>query len=706
MVIIGIFIIGMAAHTMFFKRNYWLVVAERFVDSIPDKPNRGNILSDDGRLLASSSPEYRISVDFTTPGIYTRNRKEIGWTIDTTRISEKWKDPIFKRDTIAKHEALLNLKIDTISMGLHKIFPDKSVAHFKAHLKAGLKAKSKDYLIYPKRISYLQYLEVKKLPIFKMHLYKGGLKKEEFNSRKKPFGSLAARTLGDLYPDMSKGAKNGIELAFDSLLKGESGVAQRKKVKYQWINQPVTPPENGCDIVTTLNVDMQDLCEKALVDKLKEIDADMGVIILMEVKTGEIKAIVNMTKGKDGNYYEMRNNAISDMLEPGSTFKTASLMVAIEDGVISPETEVDTGNGVMEIEGRTMKDHNANRGGYGKINVMKILGYSSNVGVSYLIHKYYHNNPQKFVDGLKRMSLDQPLHLQIPGEGTPNIRGPKERKERGEYFSATSLPWMSIGYETQLPPINILTFYNAIANNGCMVRPMFVRKVMKDGKVVKEYPTEVINEQICSPKTLNQIRAMLQYVVTDGLAKQAGNPQFPVAGKTGTAQIWNSKGKTGGHLVSFCGYFPADDPKYCCIVSIQNPRIGYPSGGAMAGSVFGQIAQRIYALVTTSSLKAADSDAGIAPIVKSGNKQEALFVLDEVKVPDRQSLMASADREEETVDRDIVPDVIGMGAKDAVYFLEQCGLKVNLSGKGKVKRQSVPGGKRAIHGQTVTVELQ
>ena len=274
----------------------------------------------------------------------------------------------------------------------------------------------------------------------------------------------------------------------------------------KYLNIVDVPPVDGCDLISTIDVGMQDICEKALVDKLKELNAFVGDVVLMEVATGEVKAIVNMTKGKDGNYYEMRNNAISDMLEPGSTFKTASIMVALEDGKITPDYVVDTGNGQMPMHGRVMKDWNWRRGGYGKLTVTEILEVSSNVGTSYIIDHFYGSNPQKYIDGLRRMSIDQPLHLQIAGEGKPNIRGPKERS----YFSKTALPWMSIGYETQVPPLNILTFYNAIANNGVSIRPKFVKAAVKDGEIVKEYPTEVINPKICSDKTLAQIREILQ----------------------------------------------------------------------------------------------------------------------------------------------------------------------------------------------------
>ena len=606
-----------------------------------------------------------------------------------------------------------------ICEGLHKIFPDRSAAQFKAHLLKGRKKGSRNYLIYPKRISYIQYKEAKRLPVFNLNKYKGGFHELAYNQRKKPFGSLAARTLGDLYADTAQGAKNGIELAFDSLLKGRDGITHRQKVMNKYLNIVDRPPVDGCDIITTIDVDMQDICEKALVDKLKELEAVSGVAILMDVPTGDIKAIVNMTRGQDGNYYEMRNLAISNLQEPGSTFKTASIMVALEDGKITPDYTVDTGNGIKMMYGQAMRDHNWYKGGYGVIDVNRIMEVSSNIGVSSIIDQFYKDDPQKFVDGLKRMSIDQPLHLQIPGEGTPNIKGPKEK-----YFAKTTLPWMSIGYEVQIPPINILTFYNAIANNGTMVRPRFVTKAVKDGETVEEYPVEVINSKICSDHTLDQIRTILQNVVSHGLAKPAGSSQFHVSGKTGTAQIsQGAEGYKGGvrnHLVSFCGYFPSEQPRYSCIVSIQINK-GIASGGGMAGSVFGKIAERVYAKNLHFDLSnAIDSTTNVIPSVKAGNLNETLRVLEGLKVPvqkdfklaDGHTTWGHAQQspnavilQTESEKSGQVPNVIGMGAKDAVYLLESKGLRVQVYGIGKVKNQSIAGGSRIVKGQTISLQL-
>lgn len=687
--LIGVAIVVKAGITMFAERQYWQDVADRFVkENVTVKPNRGNIISSDGKLMASSLPEYRIYMDFKAGGV--------------------------KKDTM-----LMN-HLDEICEGLHKIFPDKSASEFKTHLKKGRKQGSRNYLIYPKRISYIQYKEAKRLPVFNLNKYKGGFHELAYNQRKKPFGSLAARTLGDLYADTAQGAKNGIELAFDSILKGHDGITHRQKVMNKYLNIVDIPPVDGCDLLSTIDVGMQDICEKALTDKLKELNASVGVAVLMEVATGEVKAIVNMTKAGDGNYYEMRNNAISDMLEPGSTFKTASIMVALEDGKITPEDGIDTGNGIKMMHGRPMKDWNWYKGGYGKIDVTKILEVSSNIGVSSIIDHFYQNNPQKFVDGLKRMSIDTPLNLGFVGEASPRIRGPKER-----YFAKTTLPWMSIGYETMIPPIYILNFYNAIANNGVMVKPKFVKAISKDGTIIEEFPTEIINPKICSDTTLTMIRTILRKVVSQGLAKPAGSKQFNVSGKTGTAQISQGKAgyKAGGvsYLVSFCGYFPSEAPKYSCIVQIQIPH-GPASGGLQAGSVFSKIAERVYAKHLFRDINAAkDSLSIFVPQVKQGDMAEAAYVLRELGIKGNSSSIpyvnypiwgtantstTAAELHTRKLNDHVVPNVVGMGAKDAIYLLEKLNLRVHLSGVGKVGSQSIPAGSTIHNGQTITLKLK
>ena len=689
MAVLAILIIVKAGIIMFAERQYWKDVADRFVkENVVIRPTRGNIISADGKLMASSLPEYKIYMDF--------------------------------RVQSSKQDTMLMNHLQEICNGLHEIFPDRSAQDFRKHILKGRRAKSRHFLLYPKRISYIQDKEVKKLPLFNQSKNISGLHEEVFNQRKKPFGSLAMRTLGDMFPDMAQGAKNGLELTYDSLLKGENGITHRQKVMNKYLNIVDKPAIDGYDVITTIDVDMQDIAEKALVDQLKNLDAVFGVAVVMDVATGEVKANVNMTKAGDGKYYEMRNLAVSNLMEPGSTFKTASIMVALEDKYITPDYKVDTKNGMVNMYGSWMKDWNWYKGGYGEIDVTRILEVSSNVGVSSIIDKFYGKDPQKFIDGLRRMSIDKPLNLGFVGEASPRIKGPKER-----YFAKTTLPWMSIGYETMIPPIYMLNFYNAIANNGVMVKPKFVKAIARNGEIVEEYPTEIVNPKICSDETLQQIQTILRKVVSEGLAKPAGSKQFSVSGKTGTAQI--SQGKAGykangvSYLVSFCGYFPSEAPKYSCIVSIQIPH-GPASGGLQAGSVFSRIAERIYAKHLVKNIaQAKDSTAVLIPDVAQGDIIETAYVLKQLNVKSNSAsipysfnpVWGKAKTTDSYVelstaqpDKKRVPNVVGMGAKDAVYLLESYGMKVHLSGVGKVHTQSIPSGSMVRKGEYITLTLK
>ncbi|MGL5272327.1 MAG: penicillin-binding protein [Phocaeicola sp.] len=689
MVLVGLAIVIRASIIMFKERAYWNEVAERFVkENVVVKPTRGNILSADGQLMASSLPEYRIYMDFKAGGT--------------------------KKDVELMHN------LDSICKELNRIFPDKSRSEFKKHILQGRKAGKRNYLLYPNRISYIQYKEVKKLPVFSWNKYTGGFHEQIFNQRKKPFGSLAMRTLGDMYPDISLGPKNGLELYYDSILRGKDGIMHIQKVMNQYLPIIDIPPVDGCDIVTTIDVGMQDIAEKALVDMLTDISASSGVAILMEVKTGDVKAIVNMTRGSDGLYREVRNNAVSDMMEPGSTFKTASLMVALEDEKITPDQMVSTGNGIHKMYGSLMRDHNWNTGGYNDITITEALMYSSNIGISRVIDQIYGSKPEEFVKGLYKLGLATPLNLDIPGAGNPIIRMPNK-----ENWSRTALPWMSIGYETQIPPINTLAFYNAIANDGRMVKPRFVKSIVKNGQVIEEIPTEVLKRSIASSKTIDQIQMMLEKVVTDGLGKKAGSNQFRVAGKTGTAQV--SQGKDGykngtmHYLVSFCGYFPADEPKYSCIVAIRRSGPG-ASGGTMAGGVFKKIAERVFAKnQVTNLIEAKDSVAVLIPYVKNGDVAAACYVLNEIdidyskpsgKMKKGKPFWGDATRNaegvtfrEREVNENLIPNVIGMSAKDAIFLLESLGLRATISGVGKVQSQSLSSGQRFKKGQSIHLKL-
>ena len=696
--LLGIAIIGRAMYIMTAKKDYWNEVAARLKrDSVDVKPNRGNILSCDGQLMASSIPEYKMYMDFLAGG------------------EEK--------------DSLWNVKIDSICLGLNRIFPKKSAKEFKHHLEEGHRKMARNWPIWPRRVDYNTYTEVKKLPVFNLSKFKGGFHCEEFNARRRPFGSLAQRTVGDMFGAKDT-ARCGLELSYDSILRGTNGITHRRKILNKYMNIPVTPPIDGCDIVTTIDVGIQDLAERALIEELKDphVHGDRGVVIVMDVPTGDIKAMVNMTKCADGEYREIKNLAVSNLLEPGSVFKTASIMVALDDGVVDTSYTVDTGCGIWKMYGRDMKDHNWRRGGYQVISLPRSLEVSSNIGVSRIIDDHYHNNPEKFVEGIRRIGLASDLHLPIAGSTPPRIRMPK-KNDRGQYlnWSKTALAWMSIGYETQIPPISTVTFYNAIANNGKMMRPRFVKKVTKNGETVKEFPPEVIKASICKEKTLKEMQTILEHVVSQGLGKKAGSKSFKVAGKTGTAQVSQGSGgyKSGitHYLLSFAGYFPADNPMYSCIVCIE--KSGLPaSGGGMSGVVFHNVAEGIMARHLKLSVEdARDSSSVLIPEVKDGNLIAATYVLDHLgiknnsqwsgsyangnpiwgKVSRNSQLVAMSQHKSPA---NIVPDVRGMGARDAVFLLESRGVRTTIHGCGKVKEQSVLPGTTVRKGEACILTME
>ena len=699
MLAVGLVVLFKVAYIATAKRSYWMKVAATLKrDSVDVKPIRGNILSCDGRLMASSLPEYRMYMDFKAGGDENETR-----------------------------DSLWEAKVDSICMGLHEIFPEKSAAEFKKHLEEGRSRGSRHWPVWRRRVSYSTFSDVKKLPVFNLSANKGGFHFEKFNARQRPFGSLAKRTIGDLY-----GAKDtaqfGLELSYDSILRGKVGKINRQKVRNKFLDITVQDPVNGADIVTTIDVNIQDLAERSLVDELKLINGNVGVAVVMEVKTGDIKAIVNMAKCADGEYYEIKNSAVSDLLEPGSVFKTASLMVALDDGVVDTTYTVDTGSGIWDMYGAKMRDHNWHRGGYQVLTLPQTLEYSSNIGVSRIIDKYYGKNPEKFVQGLDRIGIREDLKLPIVGYAPPRIRMPKKNK-RGQYvnWSKTALPWMSIGYETQVPPISTLTFYNAIANGGTMMRPRFVKAVMKGGQVIREFPPQVIKQRICKEKTLREITTILEHVVSQGLGKKAGSTSFKVAGKTGTARI--SKGAAGyksgtmNYLLSFVGFFPADNPRYSCIVCIQRP--GLPASSGFSALVFHNIAEGIMAQsIKLDVSDARDSLSILMPDVKSGDMFAANYVLTRLGIPTNKNwdgdyskgnpVWGVAERQHADValrkvkaySSGVVPDVKGMGARDAVYALESRGVRVRLSGRGKVTQQSLAPGHVIRKGEVCSLKLE
>lgn len=699
MTLVAITVVGKTLYIMTAKRAFWEEVADRVkVDSLKTLPIRGNILSCDGQLMASSLPQYNIFMDFVA-------------------LREAKKDTLFEQ------------KLDSICMGLNAIFPDRSAEEFKKHLMEGFEKNKRHWPVWNRRINYSTFSEVKSLPVFNLSKNQSGFHWDEHNARKLAYGSLAGRTIGKMY-----GAKDtaqcGLELSYDSLLRGEEGIRHRRKVLNKYLDIVDTPPVNGADIVTTIDVSMQDLAERALLKELRLINANVGVAIVMEVKTGDVKAIVNMTKCADDDYHEIKNHAISDLLEPGSVFKTASIMVALDDGVVDTTYRVETAGGVWPMYGREMKDHNWRRGGYGMLTLPQTLMVSSNIGVSRIIDDHYHNTPEKFVQGIYRLGLADDLHIPLQGASPARIRMPKKDARGKQYvnWSKTTLPWMSIGYETQVPPISTLTFYNAIANGGKMMAPRFVKAVMKDGAVIKEFEPVVLRERIAKETTIKKITTILEHVVSQGLGKKAGSQSFLVAGKTGTAQI--SKGAAGyksgqmNYLLSFAGFFPAYEPRYSCIVCIQ--KSGLPaSGGGMSGVVFHDIAEGIMAQsLKLEATDARDSLSILIPQVKNGNMLAASYVLDHLGIKQQSNWDGSylngnpiwghalessgktiALHRVPEVNKNTMPDVHGMGAKDAVYLIESRGVKVKLNGRGKVMEQSIGAGQRIKKGMVCSLRL-
>ena len=680
------YVLGTALQTMLSpQKDYWVTVGKRFTkENLPIPANRGNLLASDGQLLAGSIPEFRLYMDYVVIDADSAARVK----------AQHWRDSAFKHD------------IDSIATGLAKIFPDKNKAWFKKRLEDGKKLRRHAWRIYPKNATYIQLQECKKLPLLRETSLRGGFYTEEIIQRKKPFGSLASRTIGDLYRD-SNGAKCGLELSFDSILRGKPGIGHSTKVRNRRIRFIDREPQNGHDLVTTIDVNIQDVAEKAMRKMLTSLDGtEIGIAMVMEVATGDIKAIVNLSRSNDGKFYEMKNNAISDLMEPGSTFKTASIMVGLEDGKIKKNETVDCTGGTYPMHGRTMRDHNWRKGGYGTLTVSEILEQSSNIGVSRLIDRAYHNSPQKYVDGLKNLGVGVPLDLPFVGKGEPIIPQPNSKKR---YWSKTDLAWMSIGYVTQLTPIHTLTFYNGIANNGRMVKPRFIKAEKDNGIIVREFPTEVIREKMCSQHTLDDIHDILEKVVSKGLGKRAGNggKLFKVSGKTGTAQMAQGGGKgyhsgTPRYMVSFCGYYPSEAPKYSTIVCIVKK--GLPaSGGLHCGPVFSEISQYVMSKgVLRDPKDAADSTSVFTADIAPGNEKGARLLVKHLNLNDKNALPEVSD----SVKANEVPNVVGMGAKSAIHTLRAKKLNVKVKGTGKVVSQSMAAGSVFKAGQTISLKLE
>jgi cell division protein FtsI (penicillin-binding protein 3) len=667
------------------QHGKWTAMAERYVYNTSEMPAvRGDILAYDGRILASSVPYYTIYMDTRSTGMSQKT----------------W-----------------NNGINGLCSGLSKLLGVRSAAGWKEVITEARRRGDRYFLI-KRRVDYETLKKLRELPIFREGQYRGGLLAQSENRRIHPNRELAARTIGYLNQG-TEGTVVGLEGSFDRELGGKNGIVVKQRLAGgDWItisDASSVEPRDGNDIVTTIDIDLQDVASSALENQLKKHNAHHGCAIVMEVETGDIRAIANLEQSEDGSYRETYNYAIGESTEPGSTFKLPALMAALEDGVIDTGDYVDTGTGTVKFYDKVIRD--TKEEGYGRITVKEVFEKSSNVGTSKIIWQHYKDNPKAWVDRLYAMKLNEKLNIQIKGEGTPLIRYPGDK-----LWSGLSLPMMSHGYEVLMTPLQILTFYNAVANDGRMVKPRFVTAVMRNGNIVRRYEPDVIVNSIASRSTIRKAKKMMEGVVEHGTAANLKNSNYRIAGKTGTAQI--ARGRTGyrsgqriSYQASFVGYFPAENPLYSCIVVVNAPSNGVYYGNIVAGSVFREIADKLYATsffrdFTTNS---AISRKSAVPEAGNGYKPDISKVLRELDVRYRRSAGNDWVRTRESGDtvklvdlsikKGLVPDVRGMNLRDAMYLLENSGYKVSYTGKGKVRRQSPEHGARYFEGQVVSLDL-
>jgi cell division protein FtsI (penicillin-binding protein 3) len=658
------------------------------IKNVMVESNRGDVYSTNGRLLASSVPYYEIRLDTRSTGC--------------------------KLSSQAYYK-----KLDTLAERLSELFHDKSPEAYRKELYRARKNGERFYLI-KKRVNYNQLKKLKTFPLFERGRYKGGFIVIQKNIRIQPHDNLASRTIGYTTPWKGDNVV-GIEGAYDSYLRGTKGVKRMRRVQGGvWIpvsNENEIEPKTGKDVVSTIDVNIQDVAESALKQQLKKHNADHGTAVLMEVETGEIKAIANLGKTKKDQYKEIYNYAVGESREPGSTFKLASVMALLEDNYVDLNDTVDTKDGEIYYYDKKLTD--TKPGGYGKITIRQAFEYSSNVGISKTITKNYRNRETQFVDRLYSMNLNDPLNLEIKGEGEPKIKYPGDK-----YWSGITLPMMSIGYEVRLTPLQVLTFYNAVANDGKMVKPRFVKEIREHGETIKKFKKEIINPAICSKPTVKKAQELLKGVVENGTAKNLKDANFDIAGKTGTAQIANKKyGYTKkskiSYQASFVGYFPADNPKYSCIVVVNSPSDQVYYGNVVAGPVFKEIADKVYATSFSmhDGLKLAENQNKIKiPYTKHSNRTELKNVLNRLNIEAKEKNVDSdwvvtrkkdslIDLANRYIEPGIMPNVTGMGVKDAVYILEKMGLNVKIKGRGSIQEQSIQAGTPVDEGDMVILKM-
>lgn len=687
----GFAIIYKVCVIQFSEGEEWRSKSKNFSTKLFDiEAIRGNIYDNNGILLATSLPYYEVGMDVNT-------------------------------DAITKDVFYDN--VDSLAFSFSNMFKDRSQKEYKKILVKARKEGDR-WVTLQRGVSYTELQRIKKFPLIRKGRNKGGFTYLQTNKRERPFQSLAARTIGK-YNDAGTGKSYGMEVAYNNYLQGESGQRLMQKIAggvWKSINdENEVTLEDGADVISTIDINIQDVAHNSLMNCLKKHGAAHGCLILMEVKTGAIKAIANLTRKDSSTYLENLNYAVGYATEPGSTFKLASLMTAMEDGYIDLDDVIDIEDGTHKYYNSTMKD--SHRPEKSEITVQEVFEQSSNVGVSKIITRYYSKDPQKFVDRLCQMNFNSPLKISLPGEAVPRIKNTKDKD-----WSGTTLPWMSIGYELTITPMQTLTFYNAVANNGKMMRPMFVKEIRKRGKTIKSFEPEVINSSICSQPTIDKAKKMMEGVVTNGTAKSLKAADYSVAGKTGTAQI--AKGgnyKNGGvsYLASFVGYFPADNPKYSCIVVISSPTGDAYYGGAVAGPVFKDVADKVYStsLEIHKEINAVQPQYSIkAPTVKNGSQAEIQNVLTSLKIKnntnnknaewvysatiDSAYVKMVSNKIEEELKSGIVPNLAGMTARDVLFLLENNNyMRVKLNGRGAVAKQSIIAGTTFTKGTQIELTL-
>ncbi|MES2618978.1 MAG: penicillin-binding protein [Bacteroidota bacterium] len=681
-VVLAVAVIWQIINLQFTQKDKYVAISkEQSTKWREIQASRGNIYADDGSLLATSIPKYEIRMD--------------------TKVA-----------TVTNE--FFEANIDSLSWYLSTAFNDKTQQEWKRYV-IEARNHSERYLLLKRDVDYVTAKQMEHWPIFNLGKYKGGFIKIEKNKREIPFGELALRTIG--YTNLS-GTKIGLEGAYDSFLSGSSGKRLEQRI-YGGVWRPVEDkdemePHNGFDVYTTIDINIQDVAENALKQCLINNNADHGCAILMEVKTGAIKAIANLKKTGEGTYQETENYAVNEFTDPGSTFKLISAMALFEDKLVNASDTIDIEWGKTTFGAETMQDAHASP--FKKVSFQHIFEHSSNVGIAKTVVKNYKNQPSKFVNHIYNLGLNKRLDFDIRTPNRPDVKTSKDKS-----WSNTSLPWMSIGYEMQLSALQILSVYNAVANNGIMVNPYIVKEVKEFGKTIVKKETKVLNKKICSDETIKQLRLLLEGVVENGTATNLKGLAYKVAGKTGTAQIAiNSKGyDKSSHKASFVGYFPADNPQYSCIVVINAPANGVYYGGAVAGPVFKEIADKVYSTNMALHQPIKKVEKPNVPKVKNGKRDDIKFVLDRLMISSH-LIKGNAESEWVTTGTDVqsidlkeletnillVPNVNGMGLRDAVYLLENRGLKVLLDGYGKIYYQSLMAGSTITKGSTIYLKLK